>query len=196
MCNIHTLAVGPLQTNCYIVWGDEYPDCVVIDPGSEAHKILSAAQQLGKKIAAILLTHGHFDHVGAVRELSVQTGCPVWLCAQDTVLPEQLTAGKLFYTDTYGEGDTLTPAGLTFSVWHTPGHTPGSVCLTCGQALFTGDTLFAGSCGRTDLPGGNWAQMTQSLSRLSALQTDYAIYPGHGEATTLLAEKRYNPYLR
>ena len=111
-------------------------------------------------------------------------------------MPPMMTAGPLYYTHNYDEGDVLSLANLTIRVLHTPGHTPGSVCLQCENALISGDTLFAGSCGRTDLPGGSWATIGQSLRRLAALETDYEVYPGHGESTTLFREKCYNPYMR
>ena len=119
----------------------------------------------------------------------------MFLCEQDLALPGAMTAGPLYHTDFYSDGETLTLAGLTFEVLHTPGHTPGSVCLLFGEHLFSGDTLFAGSCGRTDFPGSNPAQMRDSLARLKGLEKNYTVYPGHGEATTLNEEKRYNPYL-
>ena len=106
-----------------------------------------------------------------------------------------MTAGPLFYTDFYKEGDRLTLAEMTFEVLHTPGHTPGSVCLRFGQHLFSGETLFAGSCGRTDFPGSSPAAMGRSLARLAQLEDEISVYPGHGESTTIGEEKRYNPYL-
>ena len=111
-------------------------------------------------------------------------------------MPAQLTAGDLFYTDSYGDGDELTVAGVHFLVMHTPGHTPGSVCLLAQNHMFSGDTLFSGSCGRTDLPGGSWETIRNSLRRLASLETDYFVHPGHGESTTLDNEKMYNPYMR
>ena len=111
-------------------------------------------------------------------------------------MPEFMTAGPLVYTISWQEGDQVTEAGMTFRVMHLPGHTPGSVALATADVLFVGDTLFAGSCGRTDLPDGNWDQLAQSLARLKALEEDYRVLPGHGQATTLSQEKRYNPYLR
>ena len=194
MLTIQTLPVGQLQTNCYILRGDS-DRCLVIDPGAEPEKILSATRDKGLTIEAILLTHGHFDHVGAVKTLAAETGCRVYLCRDDLTLPPSMTAGPLFYTHTYGEGDALTLAGLPFTVLHTPGHTPGCVCLCFEDAMFSGDTLFAGSCGRTDFPGSSPAQMRASLARLAALEKTCTVYPGHGESTTLDEEKRYNPYL-
>ena len=107
-----------------------------------------------------------------------------------------MTAGPLYYTHTYAEGTRLTLAGLDITVLHTPGHTPGSVCLLIGNAMFSGDTLFAGSCGRTDLPGGSWSQIQQSLHRLARIEADFAVYPGHGGSSTLADEKKFNPYMR
>ena len=196
MLNIRTLPLGAYQTNCYLVWDEQSPSCVVIDPGYEANTVLAEVKALGKEIAAILLTHGHFDHVGAVRELAMDVGCPVYLHEADLSMPPQMTAGPLYYTNTYGEGDFVELAGLSFKVLHTPGHTPGSVCLQCENAIFSGDTLFWGSCGRTDLPGGSWATIRVSLKRLADLSGDYDVYPGHGDATKLSFERNFNPYMR
>jgi glyoxylase-like metal-dependent hydrolase (beta-lactamase superfamily II) len=196
MINIKTLALGAYQTNTYLVWEENSPTCVVIDPGYEPDTILDEAKKLGKEITAVLLTHGHFDHVGGVRELAAETGCPVYLHEAELSMPPQMTAGPLFYTNTYGEGDFVEAAGLSFKVLHTPGHTPGSVCLLCENAMFSGDTLFWGSCGRTDLPGGSWATIRKSLLRLADLSGDYDVYPGHGDATTLSFERKMNPYMR
>ena len=192
--HILTMPVGAYQTNCYMVWG-EGNECVLIDPGYEPAYLLEQAKKQGKTVAAILLTHGHFDHVGGVKEIAAQTDCPVYICKEELTLPGMITAGPLYYTDTYDEGDIVTVADLTFRVLHTPGHTPGCVCLICGDAMFSGDTLFAGSCGRTDLPGGDWDTIQTSLSWLAQLDTDYRVYPGHGESTTLAYEKKTNPYL-
>lgn len=193
--NVKKLALGAYQTNCYLLWeGDK---AVVIDPGYEPDTILRALETLGMDLSAILLTHGHFDHVGAVKELVAETGCEVYIHAAEATLPPMMTAGELYFTRTYAEGDTITPVpGMELRVLHTPGHTPGSVCLLWGDQMFSGDTLFAGSCGRVDLPGGNPRQMLESLRRLASLEADYRVHPGHGESTTLAEEKRYNPYLR
>ena len=191
--NIQKLTLGLYQTNIYILSNDT--EAVVIDPGYEPDTILDALE--GKELKAILLTHGHFDHVGAVKELVAETGCKVYIHAADLSLPPMITAGQLYYTHTYAEGDTISPIeGAQLNVLHTPGHTPGSVCLLLGDQMFSGDTLFEGSCGRMDLPGGDQLQMHQSLNRLVSLQADYHVHPGHGGSTTLAAEKRYNPYMR
>ena len=195
MLKIHTLTLGMYQTNTYIIHDEASNTCCVIDPGYQADTILDEVEALGLTVEAVLLTHGHFDHVGAVKDIAAETDCRVFLCAEDLSLPPMFTAGKLYYTDTYAEGSVLQLAGLSIHVLHTPGHTPGSVCLLIDRYLFSGDTLFAGSCGRTDI-GGSWAQIRDSLNRLAAIEADLVVFPGHGESTTLAAEKQYNPYMR
>ena len=196
MLALHTLPLGAYQTNCYILHQEDSSSCVVIDPGYTPEVILDFLAGKGLKLEAILLTHGHFDHVGAVRDLAAETGCKVYLNPDDLSMPPRMTAGPLYYTDTYSDGDTLSPAGIPFQVLSTPGHTPGSVCLIAENYLFSGDTLFAGSRGRTDLPGGSTRAIRESLRRLAALPQDYSVHPGHGESTTLAWEKQYNPYMR
>lgn len=190
---IFTLPLGAYQTNTYIVACDDR--CVVIDPGYEPETIRRFLEDHSLTADAIFLTHGHFDHVGGVKGLVEKLNCPVYIHEAELSMPEMMTAGPLYYTHTYGEGDRLQIAGLSFRVLHTPGHTPGSVCLIAEDACFSGDTLFYGSCGRTDLPGGDWATIRRSLNRLAQLD-DLAVYPGHGASTTLAAEKRYNPYMQ
>ena len=196
MLKVHTFPLGSYQTNCYFIHEESSKTCCVIDPGFTPDVVLDELRRLGLTVEAILLTHCHFDHVGGVKEISAETDCKVYLCGEDLSLPPMFTAGKLYYTHTYGEGDTLSLAGLTIHVIHTPGHTPGSVCLLIDDTLFSGDTLFAGSCGRTDLPGGNWATIRKSLARLASFESNYWVRPGHGESTTLAEEKRYNPYMK
>lgn len=195
MPNIRSLVLGDYQVNCYILWAEGSKTCCVIDPGYEAGVILDTLTDLGLSLEAILLTHGHFDHVGAVRDLAAATDCRVFLCPQDLSMPPAFTAGPLYHTDLYSEGDKLHLAGLDITVLHTPGHTPGSVCLRVEDVLFSGDTLFSGSCGRTDLPGGSMKQMRQSLALLRAIEENLWVLPGHGEATSLSTEKRHNPYM-
>ena len=196
MLKIHTLTLGMYQTNTYIIHEENSKGCCVIDPGYEADAILRKCEALGLNVEAILLTHGHFDHVGAVKDLAADTGCRVFACADDEQLPPMFTGGKLYVTDRYEEGTILNIAGLYIRVLHTPGHTPGSVCLMCENVLFSGDTLFWGSCGRTDLPGGSWATIRVSLRRLADLSGDYRVYPGHGDETTLDFERKMNPYMQ
>jgi glyoxylase-like metal-dependent hydrolase (beta-lactamase superfamily II) len=193
---ITKMALGLYQTNTYILSNDA-DDAVAIDPGYEADTILDCASQHNLTIKAILLTHGHFDHVGAVKELAAETGCDVWIHAAEATLPPMMTAGELYFTRTYDDGDTIAPIpGVELTVLHTPGHTPGSVCLLMNDQMFSGDTLFAGSCGRVDFPGSSPRDMMESLRRLASLEADYHVHPGHGESTLLSREKRYNPYLR
>ncbi len=195
MLRTKTLTLGLYQTNTYLIWEENSKSCCVIDPGYDAKTIANTIARQGLTLEAILLTHGHFDHVGAVKELVMDTDCKVYLCAQDLAMPEAMTAGPLFYTHTYGEGDALQLAGLTIRVLQTPGHTPGSVCLLVENVLFSGDTLFAGSCGRTDFPGGSGADILKSLKRLAQMK-NCTVYPSHGESTTLDAERMYNPYMQ
>ena len=196
MLKVYAMALGAYQTNCYIIHDEHSKTCCVIDPGYDADLVLSKLDSLGLTLEAILLTHGHFDHVGAVKELAAETGCAVYLHPEDLTMPPMMTAGPLYYTNTYAEGTRLTLAGLDTTVLHTPGHTPGSLRLLVDNTIFSGDTLFQGSCGRTDLPGGDWATITKSLRRLAALEGNFWVYPGHGGSTTLRDEKKYNPYMR
>lgn len=200
---IHILPLGDYQTNTYIVSGNGQ-SCVLIDPGFEPQVILDKVAELGWTVEAIFLTHGHFDHVGAVEKLVAATGCTLWMHKADWDLPADPTNRYIYplsgssFTDILfcGEGDKIQAAGLCFIVLCTPGHTPGSVCFLCEDHLFSGDTLFAGSCGRTDLPGGDLRAMRLSLRRLAVLDRPVTIYPGHGPTTTLRQERLSNPYLR
>lgn len=198
--DIKTLQVGDIGTNCYLLCDEEKKLCAVIDPGGDAGRVAAAVELSGCAPCAILLTHGHYDHTGAVAELQAKwPNVPVYLNHRDQYGDDERMA-QLFPpvkdTKDYDEGDTLSVGGLTVSVLATPGHTEGGVTLRCGDVLFSGDTLFAGSCGRTDFPGGSDAAMRASLRRLAGLSADYRVYPGHGMDTTLAEEKRYNPYLR
>ena len=192
---ITVLTLGGYMTNCYILRQEASSKCLIIDPGYEAGRILSVLQQKQLEPEAILLTHGHFYHVGAVQDLAAETDCDVYIAEADLSLPPMITNGKLYYTHTYPASGTLNLAGLAIRVLPTPGHTPGSVCLLVEDTMFSGDTLFQGSCGRTDLPGGSWEQIAASLKTLAALPGDYRVLPGHGGETTLDRERQSNPYL-
>lgn len=192
---IKQLTLGLYATNCYIVYDEETYDCVVIDPGYTPEVIAQELEHLQLQPQAILLTHGHFDHVGGVAPLHAKTGCQVYLSQKETQLPEYITAGQLCYTDFYAEGDDITFGKLRFHIVETPGHTPGSVCLFCENVIFSGDTLFKGSCGRTDGPGGSWKEMCHSLNRLADIKGDYQVLAGHGERTTLHKEQLYNAFM-
>ena len=190
---IITIPCGPVMANSYIVRQEGSPTCAVIDP-ADAKLIFDRLQKEGLTCTHILLTHGHFDHGGDADRVRRLTGAPVYLHPADRALPSWLTHG-LTADRELADGDELDFDGLRFKVLHTPGHTPGSVCFLCGDALFAGDTLFAGSCGRTDLPGGSWKTLAASLRRLAELEGDYTVLPGHGEATTLSEERESNPFM-
>lgn len=194
MMKMKHLALGDYQTNCYLIYDEGSSACAVIDPGYEPERVLDTAAKLGLTVEAILLTHGHFDHVGGVKAIAKATGCKVWICEAELTLPPYLTNGPLYYTDCFHDGDVIHAAGLEIRVFHTPGHTPGSVCLIVEDTIFSGDTLFRGSCGRTDL-GGDWDMLMRSLQRFRTLSPNYWIHPGHGDMTALIDELNHNPYL-
>ena len=196
---IKTLPVGQLETNCYVVTNENTLESVVIDPGDEANTILDYLESNRLRCAAIFLTHGHYDHVGAVDTLREETGAPVYMNPRDDAsraVDAHMTYRMRPGDKAYDEGDTVEAAGLVFHVMATPGHTPGGVTLRCEDALFTGDTLFKGSCGRTDLPGGDMEQELSSLRRICELPGDYEVYPGHMDPSTLEREREFNYYCR
>ena len=195
---IQVLPVGQLGTNCCLLEDESTHTAAVIDPGDEAGRILAQAQADGVEIKMILLTHAHFDHTGAVAQLcKALQDVPVYLHPADAAM----LGGDGFpavdvTTRPYDEGDTLDLDGHQIHVMHTPGHSPGSVTLRVDNLLFTGDTLFCGSCGRTDLPGGSYEQIMGSLKRLGELEGDYYVLPGHDMRSTLERERAGNFYLR
>lgn len=204
MVHVKTMALGDLQTNCYLVWGEDSQTCVVIDPGYSPNLILETVAKLGKTLEAIFLTHGHFDHVGAVEDIVNATGCALWMREGDWSQRPSPFVMQLFplancdfcEVHFYENGEVLSLAGLEFTVLETPGHSWGSVCIRTEDILFSGDTLFAGSIGRTDFPGSSPEAMADSLAFLKEIPEDLTVYPGHGEVTSLEKEKKYNPYLR
>ncbi len=203
MLHIETLPLGDYQTNTYIVWEEGASTCAIIDAGYEAQTILRRVQALGLRVDAILLTHGHFDHVGAVEQIVTQTGCALWMSQSDWSLFPNPVNNYFFplancdFTEVQfiADGEIIHAGGTAFTAIHTPGHTAGSMCFVCENALFSGDTLFARSCGRTDLPTGDANALRGSLERLSKIEDDLRVYPGHGVSTDLRTEKKYNPYM-
>ena len=195
---IKTLPVGQLEANCYVVTDEKTLCCALIDPGDESNTILDYLEDNHLQCKAIFLTHGHFDHVGAVSAVAEETGATVYMHrgddrgGRDDHFPFTLPDGGE-YID---EGDAVELPGLRFEVLATAGHSPGSICLVCGNALFTGDTLFRGSCGRVDPEGGCPDDELRSLKKLCALPGDYEVYPGHMDATTLERERALNYYCR
>jgi len=193
------LEVGPIGTNCYILIDEKEKVCAVIDPGDEAHLIAASVEKTGCRPCAIFLTHGHYDHTGGVEILQEKwPDVPTYMNHRD-VYTEDARMLQLFpplknLTD-YDEGDVIRVGGLDVEVMATPGHSLGSVTLRCGNVLFSGDTLFAGSCGRTDFPGGSMQTILASLKRLGELEGDYQVCPGHMNTSELSRERMRNPYL-
>ena len=202
---IKCFPVGQLQTNCYVVTDEKNHLAAVIDPGAESGRILNYLEDNGLTVQAVFITHGHYDHTGAVMSIYEATKATVYIHALDAN-PEGRDEDYAYKGGDelkfYGEGDRIRVGDLDFLVLETPGHSRGSVTLLCDghdgtdPVLFTGDTLFRDSCGRTDFPGGSWEEIQRSLGRLAALEGDYEVYPGHMDATTLDRERRFNPYMR
>lgn len=197
---VKVLQVGPIGTNCYLLEDEKAHVAAVIDPGDEAGRILQVIKDDGVDVKYILLTHGHYDHTTAVPELhQALPQAEIYIHKADAngagsrLFP---LAGQIPDLKFYDEGDALTLGELTIQVLHTPGHSKGSVTLKVGDVLFCGDTLFAGSCGRTDLAGGSYAEIMASLKKLGELPGDYHVCPGHDVTSTLERERRSNPFLR
>ena len=187
-------------TNCYVICELAAGLCAIVDPGGDAGKVISTVEESGCSPSAILLTHGHYDHVGGVRGLRTRwPDIPVYLNRRDVYDTEDKKLLRLYpplgETRSYDEGDTVTLGDIAVRVLATPGHTHGGVTLQAEDTLFCGDTLFASSMGRTDLPGGSAEEMAASLARLRALPGDYKLLPGHMVASTLQRERDCNSYL-
>ena len=204
---IEALRVGPLATNCYLLGDEESGLCAVVDPGAQCQKkILPALEQFGMKCAMILLTHGHYDHIMALKDLKDAVGAPIYIHEKDAhmltedYLKDWKAAAAQGYRQALADkllrdGDKIQLGNLEITVMNTPGHTPGSCVYLCQDAMLAGDTLFRGGCGRWDLDGGSMEQMMESLRRLAALPGDWRALPGHDAATTLETERQTNPYM-
>ncbi len=203
---IRQLAVGPLQANCFIVGCERTRQAAVIDPGDEADRILFALAERGLTVSHILNTHGHFDHVGANRRLKQSTGAPILIHALDApmlrLLARTAAAWGMAAENSpdpdrlIDEGETVAVGDLRLQVIHTPGHTPGGVSFYADGCLFVGDTLFAGSVGRTDFPGGDFEALRRSIQeKLFRLPDEVRVFTGHGPETTIGEEKRTNPFV-
>lgn len=196
--------LGPYQTNCYILRASaDTPEAVVVDPGSQGPELIAGLDRAGIVPAAILVTHFHFDHIGAVADLAERYGCPVWMCADeahglsdpDSVFPGQ--GVRPWQADRPLAGDeTFALAGIDFETVRVPGHSPAHIAFHADGHLFSGDVLFAGSVGRTDLPGASWETLEQSIALLvDRFPGATAVHPGHGPSTTLAQELASNPFL-
>lgn len=200
------VVVGPLETNCYLVYCVESSECLIIDPGAEPDKIIKAVNEHGLHPVAIINTHGHVDHIGANQEIKSKFGVPLYIHQDDVPFLEQAHMGELSFflqarpsppPDEYLEEDLEIAFGHhKLKVLHTPGHTPGSVSLLGDGVLFSGDTLFNGGVGRTDLPGGDWSSLKVSIKeKILILPEETIVLPGHGPMTTVGQEKNDNPFI-
>ncbi|MCL2046721.1 MAG: MBL fold metallo-hydrolase [Oscillospiraceae bacterium] len=195
---IKTLPVGHLETNCYIVTDETTRKCAIIDPGSDSNIILDYIESNNLSPQVIFLTHGHYDHFMALEYIMDATDAPVYIHGSDIEIANSFQSfdfGDYDDQRTYKEGDIISVGLLEFHVIETPGHSPGSVTLICESALFTGDTLFRDSCGRTDFQGGDIDSLFASLRLLSQLDGDYEVYPGHADSSTLNRERSFNQYM-
>lgn len=199
---IENIVVGALQVNCFIAYDTESLGAIVVDPGDEAEKIIRLIEDKKLVVERIICTHAHFDHIGAVRRLKEKTGAPVMLHKGDYDIYMRADRQGVLWgfhieqppePDLYlMEGDEITVGRLRLKVMHTPGHSPGGICLLGGGVIFTGDTIFAGSVGRTDFPGGSVRDLKDSFARIIALPPETGILPGHGPFSTVEREKEDN----
>ena len=200
------LVVGPFASNCYIVGSESNKEGMIIDPGDEAEMILEKVKDLGLDIRSIVLTHGHIDHIGALKEVKEATGAEVAIHSDDARALQEKSVSTLLGLSyptppppdrLLRDGDSMDIGDLHFLVQHTPGHSPGCICLLGEGIIFSGDTLFNFGIGRYDLPGGNYSQLVNSIhTRLMKLPDNTAVYPGHGLDTTIGTERSGNPFLQ
>ena len=203
---VHQLSVGPLQVNCFVVACQRTREAMVIDPGDDGPRILQLAESNGYQVKKIVNTHGHFDHIGANQPVKEATGAVLMMHEADLPLLQNarnhaqaygLTVSPSPDPDKFlNEGDVFSVGEQSFSIFHVPGHSPGSICLLSDGHLFVGDVLFAGSVGRTDLPGGDFDALVEGVrEKLFRLPADTIVHPGHGPDTTISREKQLNPFV-
>ena len=203
--NVKIFVLGELQANAYLVYSADSQRSVLIDPGGQPDSVIAYLKEKELQLDAILLTHGHVDHCGGVVAIKREFNVPLHLHRGDfPVLASSINSelARTFMITVpesadveLSEGDNIPVGDLTLTVLHTPGHSPGSVCFSGPGMLFSGDTLFQSSIGRTDLPGGDFSEIQKSLQRIVGLPGDTIVYPGHGDTTNLEEEKLYNPFL-
>ena len=204
---IKKLEVGPIMANCFVLGCESTKEAVVIDPGDDADRILMTLAKAELKVKYLINTHGHFDHVGANKKMKEATSASIAIHAGDEPMLTELSRSASMFglsaensppaDQLIEDGDEISFGEITLKVIHTPGHSPGGVCLHTPGHLFAGDTLFAGSIGRTDLPGGDYDTLIASIkNRLLELPEDTVVYTGHGPETSIGNEKRMNPFLR
>jgi hydroxyacylglutathione hydrolase len=203
---VHQLSVGPLQVNCFVVACQKTREAMVIDPGEEGPRILHFAESNGYEVKQVVNTHGHFDHIGANQTVKEATGAVLMIHEADLPLLQNASSSAQAYGLTVSpspdpdkflnEGDVFSVGEQSFSIFHVPGHSPGSICLLSDGHLFVGDVLFAGSIGRTDLPGGDFDALVEGVrEKLFRLPADTIVHPGHGPDTTIGREKQMNPFV-
>ena len=199
MLNFKTVPAGIYEANCYILVDEDTKDCVIIDAGGDADKIEAAVESMGGNPKYVLLTHGHFDHVGGVEEICSKYGIPFYISRADEEYMEKDSSvfGTLPKASGYlKEGDTIKLGSYEIKVIETPGHTKGGLCFFVDNKVFTGDTLFQGSVGRTDFPGGDMKEIIRSIKdKLLPLGDAVEVYPGHGPSSSIRFEIMRNPYL-
>ena len=193
------MPVGDYEANCYIIKDEISQEIVVIDPGSSGSLLIKEIEKLQGRVKYILLTHAHADHTGAVKELTEYFKVPVYISEKEEalILKGEFMFGKIKSDGYIKDGDTFNIGDLEIKCIETPGHTPGGLCFLINEYLFSGDTLFAGSIGRTDLTGGNFETIIHSIkNKLFILPEDTRVFPGHGSETSIKDEKKYNPFLK
>ena len=204
---VERFLTGIVSTNCYVAWNEQTKEAVIVDPAAYSKKLAEFLREEGLKPQAVLLTHGHFDHIMGVKTVQDMTGAKIYMheLEQDFATDSRLNLSTViaerqcdpFVPDVlFHDGDKIQIGNLTFRVLHTPGHTIGSSCLIAKDAIFSGDTIFKGSIGRTDFPTSDPEKMMESVQKVAELEGNYAVFPAHGDSTTLDYERNTNPFMK